>query len=118
MSDLHWFNLSTLTIKKDTIEKQYDYAYKMYIRSINEFFNYAPYKVIFPVESLLDEDNPVLTIIINEEIPAKLMYKFCEEFGYYAPTVTYHEDIMNGLRTYKFIKKVNWDNLKDMIKIW
>ena len=51
MSDLHWFNLSTLTIKKDTIEKQYDYAYKMYIRSINEFFNYAPYKVIFPVES-------------------------------------------------------------------
>ena len=115
MSDLHWFNLSTLTIKKDTIEKQYDYAYKMYIRSINEFFLHCPFKVIFPVEVLLDKENPILTIIIAEEIPPKLMHKFCEEFGYYSPTVEYHEDIIDGLRSYKFVKKVNWDNLNNMI---
>lgn len=115
MSDLQWFNLSRLTLKKDLIETQYDYAYKMYIRSINEFFLNVPFKVIFPVEVLLDKENPVLTIIIAEEIPPKLMYKFCEEFGYYSPTVEYNEDIIDGLRSYKFTKKVEWSNLNDMI---
>lgn len=111
MNDFNWFNLSTLTFKRDIILKQYDYAYDMYIRSINEFFNNVPYKVFFPVEVLLEEVNPVLTIIIGEEIPPKLMYEFCEEFGYFAPTVEYSEDI-DGVRIYKFTKKVDWIYLK------
>lgn len=114
MGDLQWFNLSTLTIKKDMIEKQYDFAYTRYIEEIKKFFSYVPYKVFFPVEELLNKNNPVLTIVIDEEIPPRLMFRFCEEFGYYSPTVEYHEITIGGLRTYKFTKKVEWEYLNNI----
>lgn len=114
MNDLNWYNLSRLTIKKDLIEKQYDYSYKKYIRDVKEFFNYVPYKVFFPISELLNHNNPVLTIVIGEEIPPRLMFRFCEEFGYYSPTVEYHETTIGGLRTYKFTKKVEWEYLNNI----
>ena len=44
---------------------------------------------------------------------ARLMYKFCEEFDFYSPTVKYLElSSINDVREYKFVKKIDWEKLK------
>ena len=41
------------------------------------------------------------------------MYKFCEEFDFYSPTVKYLElSSINDVREYKFVKKIDWEKLK------
>lgn len=121
MTDLLFYNLYDTCVKYHKYQNQYEYAKEAYIKEIEKFFNHNIFKPIFPSDLLVQKINPVLTFATFEEIPPRLMYRFCDEFGFYAPTVDYLEkdtsiisgsmesyNIFNDWRVYKFTKKVEW----------
>jgi len=113
MSDLLFLNLYETCVKYHKYAKQYEYSKELYIKEIKEFFNNYIFRPHFPSDLLKDGVNPVLTFATMEEIPPKLMYKFCEEFGFYSPTVEYLDSISSEpWRVYKFTKKVNWEEIR------
>ena len=110
MSNLQWFNVANTYLKYRKYKSQFEYSYEIYMRDINAFFNNAISHVNFPIEHIENKINPTLRFVTMEEIPPKMMLDFCNEFGFYAPTVKY-DDL--GFRYYSFVKKVNWDLLKN-----
>ena len=107
------YNLCKTLIQYDILKHRKDYLEEMYINEIKSFFNDAISHINFPFSLIPQKINPVLTFITYEEIPPRLMYKFCEEFDFYAPTVKYVElSSVSGVREYKFVKKIDWDKLK------
>lgn len=117
MSNLLFYNLYDTCVKSHKYAEQYEYAQKAYIRAIEQFFNNCIFKPHFPSDYLNEGVNPVLTFAAYEEIPPKMMYRFCEEFGFYSPTVEYLEnnDSIITWRVYKFKKKVNWEQYKNVV---
>lgn len=110
------YNLIKTTREYYTKKAQYEYLKESYIREVKNFFNNAIDRVSFPVEMVKDKDvNPVLSFMTLEEIPPRLMYRFCEEYDYYAPIVEYIELSGHGsIRVYKFTKKnIMWELFKE-----
>ena len=114
MGDLLFQNLMDTCLKAHNYNSQYKYAKELYLKEIKEFFNNCIFQPEFPSDLLVQKINPVLTFGTYEEIPPKLMYDFCEKFGFYTPTVDYLEPVdaaglLEGWRVYKFTKKVDWE---------
>lgn len=110
MSNLQWFSVAETYLKYRKYKSQSEYFYEIYMRDIKAFFNNAISHINFPIESIENKINPTLRFATQEEIPPKMMLKFCEEFSFYAPTVKYDE---LGFRYYSFVKKVDWESLND-----
>lgn len=107
------YNLCKTLIQHDIIKHRKDYLKELYINEIESFFNHAIHRVNFQFSLIPQKINPILTFTAFEEIPPRLMYKFCEEFDFYSPTVKYLElSSVNGVREYKFVKKIDWEKLK------
>lgn len=107
------YNLYKTLIQYDIIKHRKDYLKELYINEIESFFNHAIHRVNFQFSLIPQKINPILTFTTFEEIPPRLMYKFCEEFDFYSPTVKYLElSSVNGVREYKFVKKIDWEKLK------
>lgn len=107
------YNLCKTLIQYDIIKHRKDYLKELYINEIESFFNHAIHRVNFQFSLIPQKINPILTFTTFEEIPPRLMYKFCEEFDFYSPTVKYLElSSINDVREYKFVKKIDWEKLK------
>lgn len=109
------YNLCKTLIQYDILKHRKDYLKELYINEIESFFNHAIHRVNFQFGLIPQKINPTLSFTTFEEIPPKMMYDFCKEFDYYSPTVQYLElSSINGVREYSFVKKINWDLLKDI----
>ena len=111
--NLRDYNLCKTLIQYDILKTRKEYLEEQFIKEIESFFNHGISHVHFPFSSIPQKHNPVLTFVTLEEIPPRLMLRFCEEFDFYAPTVKFIElRELTSFREYKFTKKIDWDKLK------
>lgn len=114
------YNLITTTFEYHIKKAQYEYATEKYLNDIKNFFNGVINTIYyFPIDCVTKKQNPVLSFVTNEAIPPKLMLRFCEEFGYYAPRCDIKElTDWYELYNYRFTKKIDWSLYESYLKMW
>lgn len=106
------YDLCKTLIQKSILDSRVEFKKEQYIEEIKSFFNNNISHINFQFSFIPQKINPVLTFVCFEEIPPRMMYKFCDEFDFYAPTVRFIDLVYGDVREYKFTKKIEWDKLE------